>query len=54
LVDQDGTTISLSASAGSPAEVYGDLVTDGVGEVILETKAQGAKNVDIIVRFALK
>jgi hypothetical protein len=54
LVGQDGTTISLSSSAGSPAEVYGDLVTDGMGEIILETEAQGAKNVEIIIRFALK
>lgn len=54
LVGQDGTTISLSASAGSPAEVYGDLVTDEVGEVTLETEAKGAKNVEIIIRFALK
>ena len=54
LIGGDGTSISLTASAGNPAQVYGDLVTDGFGEITLETDAQLAKNVEITIDFALK
>lgn len=54
LIGGDGTSISLTASAGNPAQVYGDLVTDGFGEISLETDAQLATNVEITIDFALK
>ncbi|MCJ7715370.1 MAG: hypothetical protein MUO54_02465 [Anaerolineales bacterium] len=54
LTGDDGTVISLNAAAGSPVEVYGDLVTDGFGEVNLVTDAQGATNVDLFLQFTLK
>lgn len=54
LIGEDGTSISLSATAGSPAQAYGDLVTDGFGEITLETDAQLAQNVEITIDFALK
>ena len=54
LIGGDGTSISINASAGNPAQVYGDLVTDGLGEITLETEGQLAKNVEITIDFALK
>lgn len=52
LVGEDGTVVSLSASAGSPAQAFGDLVTDGFGDLQLETVCQGATNLDFLVQFA--
>ena len=54
LIGRDGTTISLSASPENPAEVYGDLVTDAFGEIVLETVCQNAKNVDLIIIYIWK
>ncbi len=54
LVGEDGTAIVLDASAGSPAQVSGDLVTDAFGEVDFETNCQGAKNLDLLINFILK
>jgi hypothetical protein len=54
LIGEDGTSISLSASAGSPAQASGDLVTDGFGEITLATESQLAQNVEITIDFALK
>ena len=51
---QDGTTLSLSASPESPAEVSGDLVTDAFGEIALETVCQNAINVDLIITYVWK
>jgi hypothetical protein len=48
---EDGTSITLDASAGSPSEVYGDLVTDVFGEVTLETECQNAQNLDLTINF---
>lgn len=52
LTGENGTSISLDASAGSPGEVYGDLVTDIFGEVDLQTDCQNAKNLDLTIFFA--
>lgn len=52
LTGEDGTSISLDASAGSPGEVYGDLVTDVFGEVDLQTDCQNAQNLDLTIFFA--
>lgn len=54
LVGEDGTIISLSASPESPAEVFGDLVTDAFGEIELETICQNAKNVDLTISYIWK
>ena len=51
---EDGTAISLSASAGSPGQASGDLVTDGFGEVDLTAECQGGTNLDLTVQFSLK
>ncbi len=52
LTGEDGTAISLDTSAGSPTEVYGSLVTDGFGEIDLQTDCQNAQNLDLTVYFA--
>jgi hypothetical protein len=49
---EDGTAISVSASAGSPAQVQGILVTDGFGEVDVITDSQGVTNMDLLIEFA--
>jgi len=54
IVGGDGASTSLSASAGSPAEVYANLVTDGFGEVDLKTDCQNAQNLDLAINFALQ
>ncbi len=54
LIGQDGTLIRLSASADSPVEIFRDLVTDGIGEITLETATQGEINFDLTFNFALK
>ena len=54
LVGEEGTSIVLDASAGSPAQVSGDLVTDGFGEVDFETNCQGVQNLDLLINFTLK
>lgn len=54
LIGQDGTLIRLSASADSPVEVFGDLVSDDFGEITLETATQGEKYVDLTLNFSLK
>ena len=51
---EDGTVVSLSASAGSPGQASGDLVTDGFGEVDLTAECQGGTNLDLTVKFSLK
>jgi hypothetical protein len=48
---EDGTAITLSASAGTPNQVSGVLVTDGFGDVTLTTDSQGVTNLDLLVEF---
>jgi len=52
LVGQEDTALVLDA--GSPAQASGDLVTDGFGEVDLETNCQGVTNLDLLINFTLK
>jgi len=54
LVGEEGTSLVLDAAAGSPAQASGDLVTDGFGEVDLETNCQGVTNLDLLINFTLK
>lgn len=54
LIGEDGTTISVSASPENPVEVFGDLVTDAFGEIVLETACQNAKNVDLTITYVWK
>ena len=49
---ENGTLIPISASAGSPNQVSGVLVTDGFGDVTLATDCQGATNLDLLVEFS--
>jgi len=41
----------LEASAGSPNNTSGELVTDGFGEVDLETNCQDAEEMALIIDF---
>ena len=54
LIGQEGTIISLNASPEGPSEVYGDLVTDAFGEIVLETVCQNAINVDLTISYVWK
>ena len=54
LVGEDGTVLTLNASAGNPARASGDLVTDGFGEVEFETNCQGVQNLELLITFTLK
>ena len=47
----ENTSISVSAAAGSPGVATGSLVTDGFGEVDLETNCQDAKELDLLIDF---
>jgi len=51
LTGEDGTTLTLDASAGSPSEVSSDLVTDVFGEVTLQTECQNAQDLDLTINF---
>jgi hypothetical protein len=52
LTGEDGTSINLSAAAGSPDQVSGILVTDGFGEIEMQTDCQGAQNLEIAIAFS--
>ncbi len=54
LVGENGTVLSLNASAGNPAQASGDLVTDSFGEVEFETNCQGVQNLELLITFTLK
>ena len=54
LAGEEGTALVLNATAGSLAQATGDLVTDGFGEVDLETNCQGVTNLDLLINFTLR
>ena len=54
LSGEENTRIVMDVTAGSPAETSGDLVTDGFGEVDLETNCQAAKELDLFIDFTVK
>jgi len=47
----ENTQLVLDASAGSPDNTSGELVTDGFGEVDLETNCQEAEEMALIIDF---
>ena len=49
---ENGTVIPISASAGTPNQVSGVLVTDGFGDVTLTTDSQGVTNLDLLIEFS--
>ena len=52
VIGEDGTQITVDAAAGSPGQASGQLITDGFGEVDLETNCQGsAQNLDVTIAF---
>jgi hypothetical protein len=51
LVGEDGTSLSLTASAGNPGTTSGELVTDGFGEITLETESQQASKINLEIKF---
>ena len=51
LTGENNTAISLETSAGTPAEAYGELVTDGFGEVSMQTDCQSANNLVVTINF---
>lgn len=50
----ENTSIILEAAAGNPSETYGELVTDGFGEVDLETNCQNAEEMVLTIDFTRK
>jgi hypothetical protein len=51
LTGENNTAISLETSAGSPVETYGELITDGFGEVSMQTDCQNAQNLVVSIYF---
>ena len=51
LSGDENTSIVLTASAGNPSEMTGDLVTDSFGDVELVTDCTGAKELDLTINF---
>jgi hypothetical protein len=51
LSGDENTSIVLEAAEGSPSEVYGELVTDGFGEIDLETDCQDAQDLGLTINF---
>ena len=51
LTGNENTSIVLEASAGSPTETHGTLVTDGFGEIDLETDCQDAQELVLQIDF---
>ena len=54
LPGDEGTVLSREAASGSPAQVFGDLVTDSFGDLELQTECQSAQNLELVISFALK
>lgn len=54
LIGAEGTRIVVNASAGSPGQASGDLVTDGFGDITFESNCQGVQNLDLLINFTLK
>ncbi len=54
LIGEEGTRIEVNASTGSPGQASGDLVTDGFGEVTLDTNCQNAKELNLLISFTLR
>jgi hypothetical protein len=54
LSGEENTALIMDVSAGSPAEVYGELVTDGFGGLDLNTDCQGAKDLEVTIDFTRK
>lgn len=54
LSGEDGSRISLVASGGNPGQTQGELITDGFGEVDLETNCQDGVNLDLVLEFNRK
>ena len=48
----DGTQLVLDASAGSPTEEYGELITDVFGDFSLQTDCQGGQNLELLITFS--
>lgn len=54
LSGEENTSIILEAAEDSPAETYGELVTDGFGEIDLETDCQDAEGLELTLNFTKK
>ena len=54
LIGGENTAIVLDAAAGSPGQSYGDLVTDGFGEVSMQSECSGAENLEVTIAFTRK
>lgn len=54
LIGEEGTRIVVNASAGSPGQSSGDLVTDGFGEITFDSNCQDAQNLDLLINFTRK
>jgi hypothetical protein len=54
LSGEENTALVMNVSAGNPVETYGELVTDGFGELDLNTDCQGAKDLELQIDFTVK
>ena len=54
LSGEENTALAMEVSAGSPVEVYGELVADSFGELDLNTDCQGAKDLEVTIDFTRK
>jgi len=54
LTGNENTSIIVNATAGNPGQTAGILVTDGFGEVDMDTNCQDAKELDLLVEFTRK
>ena len=54
LIGDENTAVVLDAAAGSPGQSYGDLVTDGFGDITLQTECAGVENLEVMIAFTRK
>ena len=52
--DDDGRTLSLSATAGQPASGQVEMTTDATGDIDLQLSGEGAEGVSITIDYTIK
>ena len=52
-VDHEEQTITLVATAGNPASIRAQMVTDGFGKILLQSEASGAEGVTITIDYTV-
>lgn len=52
-IDHEENTVTLEASAGNPASIRTEMVTDGFGKILLLSEASGAEGVIITIDYII-